>query len=127
MNSFAHYSFGAVYQWMVETIGGIRSDGPGFRKLIIAPHPGGKLTWASVMYQSVAGPIRSGWTIADGRTTVTIDIPANTSAIIRLPGVAGPVLESGKPAGEQTGLRALEDGVFEAGSGHFEFTYPSRK
>ncbi|MBN1443745.1 MAG: family 78 glycoside hydrolase catalytic domain, partial [Planctomycetes bacterium] len=47
MNSFAHYSFGAVYQWMVETIGGIRSDGPAYKSIVIAPHPGGKLTSAS--------------------------------------------------------------------------------
>ena len=37
MNSFAHYSFGAVYQWMVENIGGIRSDGPAYKHMIIAP------------------------------------------------------------------------------------------
>ena len=44
MNSFAHYSFGAVYQWMVENIGGIKSDGPAYKQILIEPHPGGALT-----------------------------------------------------------------------------------
>ena len=41
MNSFAHYSFGAVYQWIVENIGGIRSEVPSYKHIIIAPVPGG--------------------------------------------------------------------------------------
>ena len=44
MNSFAHYSFGAVYQWMFENIGGIRQTSPGYKTVLIAPEPGGKLT-----------------------------------------------------------------------------------
>ena len=46
MNSFAHYSFGAVYQWMVENIGGIKSDGPAYKHIVIEPQPGGRLTHA---------------------------------------------------------------------------------
>ncbi len=52
MNSFAHYSFGAVYQWMVENIGGIRGVEPGYAHFTIAPQPGGKLTWANTRYDS---------------------------------------------------------------------------
>ena len=63
MNSFAHYSFGAVYQWMVENIGGIRSDGPGYKKIIIAPQPGGRLTSARTSYQSIRGRIETNWKI----------------------------------------------------------------
>ena len=46
MNSFAHYSFGAVYQWMVENIGGIRTDGPAYKQILIAPQIDAGLTWA---------------------------------------------------------------------------------
>jgi alpha-L-rhamnosidase len=124
MNSFAHYAFGAVYQWMVENIGGIRSDGPGFRKLVIAPQPGGTLTWARVGYQSVAGPVSTAWNITDGRMKLNVTIPANTRATIRLPGVGGDVLESGSPVARGTGLTVLGQGVFEAASGTYEFVYP---
>jgi alpha-L-rhamnosidase len=124
MNSFAHYSFGAVYQWMVEHIGGIKSDGPGYRKILIEPQPGGKLTSARVSYRSVSGPITTAWKIEGGQMSLTVNIPANTSARILLPGVAGPVLESGKPAADQPGLKAAEKGTYEAASGNYVFVYP---
>ena len=66
MNSFAHYSFGAVYQWMVENIGGIKSDGPAYKQILIEPHPGGRLTQprrrtrASAARSPPPGPRRAG-------------------------------------------------------------------
>ena len=51
MNSFAHYSFGAVYQWMVENIGGIKSDGPAYKHITIAPKLDPNLTWARTILQ----------------------------------------------------------------------------
>jgi alpha-L-rhamnosidase len=126
MNSFAHYAFGAVYQWMVENIGGIRSEGPGYRRLLIAPQPGGTLTWARVGYRSVAGQVNSSWKIAGGSMTMTVVVPANVRATIHLPGVAGEVKESGVPAERQKDLKPVGPGVFEAGSGSYEFVYPYR-
>jgi alpha-L-rhamnosidase len=126
MNSFGHYAFGAVYQWMVENIGGIRSDGPGFRNLVIAPQPGGTLTWARVGYRSAAGLIATAWKITDGRMTLNITIPPNTTATIHLPGANGDVMESAVPATRQTGLTMLKEGTFEAVSGTYEFVYPYR-
>ena len=124
MNSFAHYSFGAVYQWMVENIGGIRIAAPGYRKIVIAPQPGGKLTSARVSYRSAAGPITTAWKIEGGRMSVTVNIPANATAQIHLPGVAGAVLESGEPAAEQPGLKPAGKGLYEAVSGNYAFAYP---
>ncbi len=57
MNSFAHYSFGAVGEWMFKTIGGIDSDGPAYDHIVIHPQPGGHLTWAKTTYNSIHGPI----------------------------------------------------------------------
>lgn len=85
MNSFAHYSFGAVYQWMVENIAGIRSDGPAYKHLIIAPQPGGKLTNAKTRYDSVRGDILSEWKRDGQKVTFHIKIPANTTATVQLP------------------------------------------
>ena len=67
MNSFAHYAFGAVYRWMVENIGGIRNDGPAYKRILIAPQPGGGLTWAKVGYRSIQGQIESDWKLEGGR------------------------------------------------------------
>jgi alpha-L-rhamnosidase len=126
MNSFAHYSFGAVYQWMVENIGGIKNDAPGYRKVVIAPQPGGKLTSARVSYGSAAGPISTSWKIENGHMTLMVNIPVSASARIELPGVGGPVLESGKPAASQPGVKALgkKEGRYEAEAGNYVFDYP---
>ena len=62
MNSFAHYSFGAVYQWMVENIGGIRSDGPAYKHITIAPRLDPNLSWAKTSYKSIRGEIATSWT-----------------------------------------------------------------
>jgi alpha-L-rhamnosidase len=126
MNSFAHYAFGAVYEWMVENIGGIRSDGAGYRNIIIAPEPGPTLTSARVSYNSVNGLIRSEWRKEGGKLFLTIDIPANTSATIHLPVAEGTAKESGLPVTKQEDTRYLgrsEEGkeMLEVGGGHYEF------
>ncbi|HEX8200961.1 MAG TPA: family 78 glycoside hydrolase catalytic domain, partial [Isosphaeraceae bacterium] len=79
MNSFAHYSFGAVYQWMAENIGGIRSDGPAYRRLVIAPQPGGHLTRARTEYRSIRGLIRTDWRLEGEAFHLGLVIPPNTT------------------------------------------------
>jgi hypothetical protein len=58
--------------------------------------------------------------------TLTVNIPVGTSAKIQLPGVAGPVLESGKPAASQPGLKATgeTEGMYGAEGGNYVFDYP---
>ena len=93
MNSFAHYSFGAVYQWMVENIAGIRNDpdtglgagGLAYKKILIAPTPGGKLTGATVRYDSIRGRIETAWKKSGGKLTLDVTIPANTTATVLVP------------------------------------------
>ena len=92
MNSFNHYAFGAIYQWMVENIGGIRPLKPGYREFEIAPDPG-DLQWASVSYDSPSGKIRSEWSIKDSVMSLNISVPPNTVAYLQLPkGTNNPVL-----------------------------------
>ena len=67
MNSFAHYSFGAVGQWLMEAVGGIQPSVAGFKEVQIRPQPGGCLTWAKASYQSKSGRISSDWALRDGR------------------------------------------------------------
>jgi alpha-L-rhamnosidase len=85
MNSFAHYSFGAVYQWMVENIGGIRSDGPAYNHIVLAPHPDAQLTFADTTYDSIHGPIETHWKKVNGHLQVRVTIPANTTGRVILP------------------------------------------
>jgi alpha-L-rhamnosidase len=87
MNSFNHYSFGAVGQWMMAHSLGIERDEPGFRRFILQPEPDptGVMTSAEGYYDSMYGRIASAWTI-DGKTlTYRATVPANTTATLYLP------------------------------------------
>jgi alpha-L-rhamnosidase len=125
MNSFAHYAFGAVYEWMVATIGGIRAEEPGFRRLVIAPVLDSPLGRARVAYRSVRGKILSEWQRSGAHLHLAVEIPANTRATVVLPMVPGTVHESGVRLEELTELHAgPEPGggvVVEIGSGRYEF------
>jgi alpha-L-rhamnosidase len=112
---------------MFENIGGIKSDGPAFKHVVIAPQPGGKLTWAKVGYDSIRGPVRSQWKLDGSTLQLDVSIPANTTASIRLPTAdAASIQESGQPLSKQ-GIASrvrVEKGaaVISIGSGTFEFT-----
>lgn len=81
--SLNHYSKGAVLEWVFATMCGIQVTGENtFR---IAPLPGGHFTFAKASYLSQFGLVKSGWEIKDGKTELTIVIPAGCQAIIKLP------------------------------------------
>ncbi len=134
MNSFAHYSFGAVAQWMFEAVGGIRAASPGYRELLIAPRPylgedGRGLQWASTSYESIRGRIATRWKIDGDVLRLEVDVPANASATLRVP-TADPkgVKEGGVPAAEAEGVRFVtaerDVVVYRIGSGRYEFAAP---
>ncbi len=132
MNSFAHYAFGAVGQWMFQAIGGIDTAGGGFRRIIIRPRPGGKLTFAKVSCDSIRGRIASNWKLTRAGLTMDVTIPANTTAAVHVP-TADPaaVTEGGKPAAKAKGVTFLgmADGaaVYEVGSGTYRFISKARR
>jgi alpha-L-rhamnosidase len=133
MNSFNHYAFGAVGEWLFSTVGGIDTDprAPGFERIVIRPRPGGGLTWARASYASIRGPITCAWKQQDGRLLLDVSVPANTTATIHVPAPrAQAVTEGGRPARSAPGLRFVrmeEDAaVFEAGSGDYHFVVAAR-
>ncbi|MDA3800266.1 MAG: family 78 glycoside hydrolase catalytic domain [Kiritimatiellae bacterium] len=86
MNSYSHYSFGAVVEWMYRTVAGINMLKPGFEEISIAPVPGGGLTWIECSYNSIRGLIVSNWKIAGNVFTLDVTVPPNTTAVVTLPG-----------------------------------------
>jgi alpha-L-rhamnosidase len=127
MNSFAHYSFGAVGEWMYKTIGGIDTIGPSFKRLLIRPQPGGALTSAKVSYTSIHGPIATHWRLEKDRFHLDVTIPANTTARVVLPtGDPATVTEGGLPIEKADGVRFVEviDGnaAYDVASGSYSFT-----
>jgi len=129
MNSFNHYAFGAVGEWLYSGIGGIDLLEPGYRRIRIRPRPGGALRFARVHYKSIRGWIESEWRLEDGTFHLVCRIPVNVSANIHIP-CADPerVRENGKSIEELKEIRILgyEKGelVVEALSGHYSFTAP---
>jgi alpha-L-rhamnosidase len=99
MTSFNHYAYGAVGDWLYRTVAGIDTDeaGPGYSRIVIRPQPGDGLTSASASLQTYYGTVRSDWKIAAGTLTLTVEIPANTTATVYVPATnAATVQESGK-------------------------------
>lgn len=93
--SLNHYANGAVGCWLFETVGGISPLAPGFKKILIAPQPGGHLTWAKATYQSVHGLIVSSWKRQGPILLTHVVIPKGATAIVRLPNQPDKNLKSG--------------------------------
>ncbi|WNS40739.1 family 78 glycoside hydrolase catalytic domain [Paenibacillus sp. MMS20-IR301] len=86
MNSLNHYSYGAVMEFVYEYAAGIRPDGNGFRKLLLAPQPHARLGRLSCRYKSTAGTVGSSWSILDdGQIHCRFEVPFNAEATIILP------------------------------------------
>jgi len=87
MNSFNHYSYGAIGAWMYTVIGGIDFDPsqPGYKHIVMHPRPGGGLTHATAELDSMYGRIRSSWTQENGRFAWQVNVPANTTATLYIP------------------------------------------
>jgi alpha-L-rhamnosidase len=129
MNSFNHYSFGAVGQWMIAHSLGIQRDEPGFRKFILQPEPDptGGIISAEGYYESLYGRIRSAWKVDGTSLKYQATVPANTTATLYLPAASlNSVKESGKQASDSEGIALLrqENGrvVLELKSGNYDFT-----
>jgi alpha-L-rhamnosidase len=130
MNSFNHYAYGAIGEWLYRVVAGIEIDeqNPGYKHIIIQPHPGGGLTHAKAHLDSMYGPIESGWRL-DGKTmTVNVEIPPNTAATVRLPyAKLADVTEGGEQLADAEGvIDTSQDehaAVIRIGSGRYAFHY----
>lgn len=90
MNSFSHYTYGAVGQWMFENIGGIKSVKPGYKEIVIKPYFTDKLTWAKTSYNSIHGQIKVSWKQNAKAIELNVTVPPNVKAKIFVPGDAKP-------------------------------------
>ncbi|MEJ2882300.1 family 78 glycoside hydrolase catalytic domain [Pedobacter sp. GR22-6] len=131
MNSFNHYSFGAVGSWLYEYSLGIQRDeaSPGFQHFILRPEPDptGGMTYAKGFYNSMYGKIESSWEIRNKSIRYEFVVPANSSATLYLiPG------KSGNPEFEKTNhpkgvvYSGMQNGkhCFKLSSGTHTFNFP---
>jgi len=98
MNSFNHYAYGAIGQWMHERIAGLAPDPaqPGYKHFFIRPAPGGPLTTARAELATPYGRVSSAWILKDGTLSLEAIVPPNTSATLILPGKPAIALVPGR-------------------------------
>jgi len=130
MNSFNHYAYGAVGDWMYRVVAGLNSDPaqPGYKHIIVRPQPGGSFTYATATLVTPYGEATSGWKIDGDRLRVTVRVPPNARATVNLPGAhLQDVREGSSPLASTAGVtRSTQVGdtvVVEVGSGNYEFAY----
>ncbi len=131
MNSFNHYAYGAIGDWLYRTVAGIDVDPtqPGYRHVRIGPRLGAGLSYAKATLQSPFGQIMSFWErIDDLRVRLHVQIPANTTATVTLYDCKiETVQESGlgimTSSGAFTGAQADHSASIQLGSGTYHFEY----
>ncbi|MDD4604559.1 MAG: family 78 glycoside hydrolase catalytic domain [Bacteroidales bacterium] len=129
MNSFNHYAYGAIGDWMYREVAGINTetDGAGYKKIRIQPYIEKGLTHASASLMTNYGTVSSSWKSEDGKLIFNVEIPVNTTASIFIPAKnAAAIMESGTPlsAVKELKVTGSENGfvTVKSGSGKYQFT-----
>ncbi|MBE0654811.1 MAG: family 78 glycoside hydrolase catalytic domain [Bacteroidales bacterium] len=127
MNSFNHYAYGAIGDWLYRRVAGIDLDpeNPGFKSFIIKPHPGSEMNDVNASYDSPYGEISSAWKIENGKFHLTVSIPVNSKAVIYVP-TTGNSLDINGVAAASTEMVSAEGldyqySKIERGSGKYTF------
>jgi alpha-L-rhamnosidase len=117
MNSFNHYSYGAIMEWVYRNVGGLQpmDDGAGFRRVRLAPQPNNRLEWISVTYDSACGTYRSEWRIEKEQLRFIFEIPFGATALLTLPDAPVSITLNGQ-------ARAYSDGM-KLRCGRYEISY----
>jgi alpha-L-rhamnosidase len=126
MNSFSHYAFGSVAEWMFQYAVGIDTEDSGYRNIIIKPAISKEMNFINGSYESINGLIESSWNWEGDTITMNITIPANTKAKIHIPTTSVKSLKEGnKAVSEMDAIKviAFNDAlaIVEVGSGTYSF------
>ena len=129
MNSGNHVMLlGDLLTWYYENLAGIKSDpaAPGFKHVVMAPYFPDGLDWADAATESPYGPIASRWSRDGQGLSWKVEIPANSTASVRIPASsAGQVTEGGKPLSENPAVKSVTEAdgfvTVEIGSGKYDF------
>jgi alpha-L-rhamnosidase len=128
MNSFNHYAYGAIGDWLYTVVAGIEADieQPGFKHILLQPRPGGGLTHVRAAYDSINGRIESSWKIEDNRMEWEVSVPPNTTATVHIPTkTSSKVLEGTRPLDLASGISRIRQDTHalecELESGRYQF------
>ena len=131
MNSFNHYSFGAIGSWMYNYSLGIERDEnhPGFKHFVLQPEPDptGEMSWAKGYYDSTYGRIVSEWQISNNICNYHFKVPANTTATLYLQASSTDMIRLGnKPLASSQFIEIMGEGngkvIMKLQSGDYQFS-----
>jgi alpha-L-rhamnosidase len=132
MNSFNHYAYGAVGEWLYRVVAGVDIDPahPAYKHILLRPIPGGGLTFARASHMTPYGEVSSGWKAAKNAFEWDVVVPQNTTATARFPVPEGAsITESGVPAASAEGVSSFGAGQgaitceLASGAYHFKATW----
>ena len=124
MNSFNHYAYGAIEEWIMSHNLGIQRDEnrPGYKHILMQPKIDDTFSFVKGGFRSVYGDIASAWEIKPSGTEIEFTIPANTTATFTLPvsSMDNLKLKKGKKG---VSSKSFDDGkaVYELKSGTYKF------
>jgi alpha-L-rhamnosidase len=134
MNSFNHYAYGSIGNWMYKVVAGLDMDVacPAYKRIKIEPKFAGiSFTHAKASYESMYGKIRSSWHLTQEEVEIEVEIPANTTAEILLPNARlSEVREGNQPliSGDIPSYSESKEGVrLTVGSGSYHFKYQNER
>ncbi|MDB5623409.1 MAG: alpha-L-rhamnosidase [Devosia sp.] len=86
MNSYNHYAYGAVCQWLFESVAGFRPDpeNPGFRHIVFEPTIIPELSPVSAHHDGATGRIEAGWSVSGKLVTYSVTVPDGARGTLRL-------------------------------------------
>jgi hypothetical protein len=121
-----HFMLGHIMEWFYADLAGIAPDplAPGFKNILIQPHPTGDITWANARHDSPYGPVSVKWKIEGDHFILQVDVPANTTATIRVPGRNAQFVDSPEASAAtwvKETSRIGTECVYEVASGHYRF------
>jgi alpha-L-rhamnosidase len=124
MNSFNHYAYGAIGDWMYRTISGLKETAPGYKQFTIAPQPGGKFTNAQAELNTPYGIASSSWNISNGIFQLDVVVPPNTTAEVILPKTGNEkITERQTNVLKSNSEKSGNDTKVKLGSGSYHFEY----
>jgi len=128
MNSFNHYAYGAIGDWMYRVVAGLDTDeeGPGYKKIRVQPHIGGNLTHAGATLETYYGKAGSSWSISNDSLELNVIIPVNTRATVVIPaGSAEEIRESNQALDKSKEIKVVRQEnnqvMADLGSGIYRF------
>jgi alpha-L-rhamnosidase len=110
MNSFNHYAYGAIGDWMYREVVGLDTyeDGVGYKHSRVQPHIGGGLDSASASLQTYYGKLSSGWKVTPDKILLDVEIPDNTNSTVYIPAKnIESITESNVPISSLSGIKII--------------------